>query len=152
MNHHSTPTSFEHSTTINAPIARVWDSLTDIEQMKAWMGEPEMALEIDTDWVIGSPIVVRGFLHAPFKCTGMVLAFEPTTCLAYTQLSSLSRLPDKPSSYTTLEFRMALVDDATSLKLRASGFPTASIFKHLEFYWGGTLEVLKRHVERRRAA
>ncbi|WP_426701378.1 SRPBCC family protein [Rhodanobacter sp. Col0626] len=149
MNHHSIPTSFEHSTTINAPVECVWDSLTDIEQMKAWMGDPDMALKIDADWVIGSPMVVKGVHYAPFKNTGTVLAFEPTTCLAYTHLSSLSRLPDQPSSYTTLEFRMALVDDATSLKLRASGFPTASIFKHLEFYWGGTLEILKRHVERR---
>lgn len=150
MNHYSAPTSFEHSIIINAPIEHVWDALTDVEQMKAWMGEPEMALQIDVDWVIGSPIVVRGVHHASFKNTGMVLAFEPETCLAYTHLSSLSRLPDKPSSYTTLEFRTATANDATSLKLRASGFPTASIFKHLEFYWRGTLEILKRHVERRR--
>lgn len=150
MNRHSISASFEHSTIIDSPIERVWDALTDIEQMKAWMGEPEMALEIDADWAIGSPIVVRGVHHASFKNTGMVLALEPPTRLAYTHLSSLSRLPDEPSSYTTLEFRMTPVDDATSLKLRASGFPTASIFKHLEFYWGGTLEVLRRHVERQR--
>jgi uncharacterized protein YndB with AHSA1/START domain len=150
MNHPSIPTSFEHITTINASIERVWDALIDIEQMKAWMGEPEMALEIDADWTVGSSIVVRGIHHVSFKNTGTVLAFEPTTRLAYTHSSSLSRLPDEPSSYTTLEFSMVLVDDATSLKLRATGFPTASIFKHLEFYWGGTLEVLKRHVERRR--
>jgi hypothetical protein len=117
--------------------------------MKTWMGEPEMAVQIDVDWVIGSPIVVKGVHHVPFKNTGTVLAFEPETCLAYTHLSSLSRLPDEPSSYTILEFRLATVNDATSLELRASGFPTASIFKHLEFYWGGTLEILKRHVERR---
>jgi uncharacterized protein YndB with AHSA1/START domain len=35
MNHPSIPTSFEHITTINAPIERVWDALIDIEQMKA---------------------------------------------------------------------------------------------------------------------
>lgn len=116
--------------------------------MKAWMGEPEMMLGIDTDWVIGSPIVVRGVHYGSFKNTGLVLAFEPRTRLAYTHLSSLSRLPDEPSSYTTLEFRVTEATHATSLKLRATGFPTASIFKHLDFYWGGTLEVLKRHVER----
>jgi hypothetical protein len=150
MNRHSVPLSFEHSIIINAPIEHVWDSLTDIEQMKAWMGEPEMALEINTDWVVGSPIVVRGVHHASFKNIGMVLAFEPSTCHAYTHLSSLSRLPDEPSSYTTLEFRIAMANDATFLELKASDFPTTSIFKHLEFYWGGTLEILKRHIERRR--
>jgi len=45
---------------------------------------------------------------------------------------------------------MTVANDGTSLKLRGSGFPTASIFKHLKFYWGGTLEILKQHVERRR--
>ena len=84
MDHHYAATSFEHSTTINVPIEQVWNSLTDIEQMKAWMGEPEMRLEIDTDSGISSSIVVSGMHHASFKNTGMVLAFEPKACLTYT--------------------------------------------------------------------
>jgi uncharacterized protein YndB with AHSA1/START domain len=145
MNH----SSFERSITINAPIALVWDALTDIEQMPAWMGEPEMALEIDVEWAVGSSIVMSGVHHAPFRNTGTILAFEPPTRLAYTHLSSLSQLPDAPSNYTTLEFRMTAVGEGTSLTLTASDSPTRSIFKHLEFYWAGTLEALKRHVERR---
>jgi len=67
MNHYSAPTSFELSIIINAPIERVWASLTDIEQMKTWMGELEMAVQIDVDWVIGSPIVVRGVHTFPSR-------------------------------------------------------------------------------------
>lgn len=147
MNDHSIPRSFEKSIGIHAPAASVWTHLTDIELMKAWMGEPEMALEIETNWVVGAPIVVRGFHHVSFKNAGRVLEFNPPGRLAYTHLSSLSRLPDEPASYVTFEFLLTSTGSATFLKLRARDFPTSSIFKHLRFYWGTTLEILKRHVE-----
>ena len=77
-----------------------------------------------------------------------VLAFEPPTVLRYSHLSSLSRLPDAPESYSVFEFRLAQRGGGTSLTVLLSGFPTESIRKHLEFYWRGTLGVLKRFVER----
>lgn len=142
------PPSFAHSVVIDAPVARVWRFLTDIGCMKAWMGEPEMALDVATDWVVGTPIVVRGVHHVPFENTGSVLAFDPPTRLAYSHRSSLSRLPEVPASYVTLDFLLQDAGGATTLTLTASGFPTASIYRHLQFYWGSTLEILKRQVER----
>lgn len=139
----------DRTTLINAPAHLVWDSLTRAELMKQWMGDPEMAVEVETDWIVGKPIVVRGFHHVRFKNSGVVLEFNPTTRLAYTHLSSLSRLPDEPGSYTTLEFNLSSTGDATSLGFVATGFPTDSIYKHLRFYWGGTLQILKQSVERR---
>jgi uncharacterized protein YndB with AHSA1/START domain len=149
MNHHVTPQLFEQIITIYAPVEQVWTLLTDIESMKTWMGEPEMMLEIETDWMIGAPIIVRGFHHVPFINIGTVLKFTPPAGLAYTHLSSLSHLPDEPGSYTTLEFILAPAGCTTNLQLRASGFPTSSIFKHLKLYWSGALEIFKQHVERR---
>lgn len=143
------PQSFEQTVIINAPASFVWDSLTQVEQMKDWMGEPEMEVGIETDWAVGGRIIVRGVHHVPFENTGTVLEFNPMTRLAYTHLSSLSRLPDEPKSYTTLEFYLVSTSDATSLTLVAIGCPTESIFQHLQFYWGGTLEILKQVVERR---
>lgn len=141
------PHSFEQSVIIHASAEDVWAHLADIERMKAWMGEPEMALEIETNWIIGSPIVVRGFHHVAFENAGIVLEFKPPARLAYTHLSSLSKLPDEPASHVTFEFLLTSAGSATWLKLTASDFPTVSIFKHLQFYWGTTLEILKRHVE-----
>lgn len=148
MPRQSAPTSFERCIAIKAPPRQVWRFLTDIELMQAWMGEPEMALAIATDWTVGSPIVVSGFHNVAFKNTGRVVAFEPAERLAYTHLSSLSRLPDKPENHTTLEFLLHAKGNATSLAFRAFQFPSASIFKHLEFYWRVTLEILRQHVER----
>ena len=141
--------SFEQSIFIDAPANAVWESLTHSHLMKEWMGEPEMAIEVETDWTVGGPIVVRGFHHVPFENTGAVLEFEPMARLAYTHLSSLSRLPDTPENYTTLEFTLESIGDTASIAFAATGFPSDTIFKHLQFYWSGTLEILKRHVERR---
>lgn len=147
MPRQSAPTSFERLIAIKAPSRHVWHFLTDTELMKSWMGEPEMALEVETNWIVGQPIVIRGFHHVSFKNTGNVVAFEPTERLAYTHLSSLSRLPDKPENHTTLEFLLNAEGNVTSLAFHAFRFPSASIFKHLEFYWRGTLEILRQHVE-----
>jgi uncharacterized protein YndB with AHSA1/START domain len=141
------PPSFTHSVLVAAPAARVWRFLTDIGCMKAWMGEPEMALEIATDWTVGAPIVVRGVHHLPFENIGTVLAFEPPRRLAYTHRSSLSRLPEVPESDTRLDFLLQDTGRAIALTLTASGFPSASIYRHLQFYWGSTLEILRRQVE-----
>lgn len=143
------PPFLDDTIAIRAPARIVWESLTHIESMQAWMGDPEMGVEVETLWNVGGPIVVRGFHHVRFENRGVVLRFEPQKALSYTHLSSLSRLPDQPQSYTTFEFNLAPVGQDTSLTLVASNFPTLSIFKHLQFYWTGTLRVLKRHAEQR---
>ena len=141
--------SLEQTILIDAPAKAVWDSLTQASSMKQWMGEPEMAIEIESDWTVGGPIIVRGFHHEPFENRGLVLAFEPAARLAYTHLSSLSRLADQPGNYTTLRFALGAVGGAASLTLVATNFPSDAIFRHLQFYWSGTLQILKRHVEQR---
>lgn len=145
---HVAPGSFDQYVLIKTPPWRAWRFLTDHGLMKAWMGEPEMALKIETNWIVGSPIAISGFHHGSFENTGRIVAFEPPGRLAYTHLSSLSRLEDTPENHTTLEFVLDEHDDATALTLKATGFPTHSIFKHLEFYWRGTLEILRRQAER----
>jgi uncharacterized protein YndB with AHSA1/START domain len=139
--------SFEQTILINASAAAVWDALTCVERMIVWMGEPEMKLEIEADWKVGSKITIRGFHHMDFENTGVIHEFKPMTQLTYTQLSSLSRLPDVPDNHTIISFNLRAIDDATSLSLLATRFPTESIFKHLQFYWRGTLQILKQYVE-----
>ncbi len=131
--HPSMATCFEQSVTIDAPARFVWEQLTRTERMKEWMGEPGMEIEIDTDWNVGGPIAVSGLLHhARVRNAGVVLEFKPPTRLSYTHLSSLSRLPDEPESYTTLAFAVQPEDDRTSLTLVR-----------------GTLGILKQQTEQR---
>jgi uncharacterized protein YndB with AHSA1/START domain len=133
---------------IKAPPSAVWDTLTNPDLIKQWMGEPEVEIEIITDWKVGSPIVTRGFHHIRFENKGTVLQFEPDKVLRYSHLSSLSRLPDKPENYSITEFSLTPLENQTSLTLSLTNFPTESIFKHLDFYWRTTLEIIKRLVEK----
>lgn len=143
--------TFRQTILIDAPIEVVWDSLSIPGRMKAWMGEQELEIGIDTDWSVGGPIVIRGYHHVRFENRGTVLEFVPRTRLSYTHLSSLSRLSaDEHANYTTLEFSLAPMDDTTSLTLAITGFPTESIFRHMDLYWRGTLEVLRLHAEQHR--
>ncbi|KAF1707079.1 SRPBCC family protein [Pseudoxanthomonas sacheonensis] len=143
--------TFHQTILVDAPIEVVWDSLSIPERMKTWMGEPELEIGIDTDWSVGSPIVIRGYHHVRFENRGTVLEFAPRTWLSYTHLSSLSRLSvDEQANYSTLRFSLTPMDDATSLTLTITGFPTESIFRHMDLYWRGTLEVLRLHAEQHR--
>jgi uncharacterized protein YndB with AHSA1/START domain len=138
----------ENSTTINARPSEVWRALTDPDLLKQWMAEPEMRLEIITDWKVGSSIIVKGHHHVDFENKGTVLDFERNSILRYSHLSSISRLPDKADSYTVIEFRLAPTEEnSTSLNITTSNFPSEPIFKPWKYYWRITIEVLKRFIE-----
>ena len=140
--------NISHVAVIDAPPPVVWRALTDPPMVIQWMAEPEVGLQIITEWKAGGQIIIKGFHHGRFENKGIVQDFEPNKLLRYTHLSSVSRLPDKPENYTTMEFRLEPVDDITRLTLTIINFPTESIFRHLEFYWKGTIVLLKDFVER----
>lgn len=133
---------------IDAPPRIVWRTLTDPDLMRKWMAEPEVGLEITTDWRVGSSIVVRGFHHVRFENTGIVLRFEPNSILQYSHQSSLSRLPDEPENYSIYTFRLTpMGEDSTSLTVEIANFPTESIFRHVEFYWRVTPRMMRQTAE-----
>ena len=133
---------------INAPLYAVWDALTQPGLMKSWMADSE--IEIVTTWEVGSPIITNvqaASYKTAFTNTGIVLQFEKGRVLEYSHLSSLSRLPDHPENYTVIRFTLHQEDDHTLIELKLSNFPTKSHYKHIDFYWTVTLDVLKRFVE-----
>ena len=108
----------------------------------------EEALEIETDWLPGSSIVIKSTSHwVDFEDKGIILMAEPLKVLQYSHLSSLSNLPDVPESHCILDFRLTELKDKTLLSLHISNFPTTAIFKHFQFYWNATLDVLKAWIE-----
>ena len=141
-------TTICNTTLIQSPASTVWKTLTDTDLMKQWMSEPEMNIEIQTDWSVGGSILISGFHHVQFENKGTVLQFEPDKILSYTHLNSVSRLPDIPESYTTIEFILTPVEKQTSLSVTLSNFPTETIFKHLDFYWRTTIELIKNTIEK----
>jgi uncharacterized protein YndB with AHSA1/START domain len=141
--------SIEKTVSISAPPAVVWEALTTPDLMKQWMADPEVGLDINTNWTIGSPLIIKGFLHKTFENKGTVLQFEPSKILEYSHLNSLSRLSDAPQNYSSCEFKLVPDGERTSLTITIRGFPTESIFKHLNFYWRVTAGILKKFIEAR---
>ncbi len=133
-----------------SPVA-VWQVLTDRAQIHRWLAEPQVAAQLETTWQVGSPIVIRGVHHVPFEARGTVQVCDPPTRLCYSQLSSLSGLPDVPESYAQIAFALRLLDPATDggtqLQLTIKRCATEAIYKHLEFYWGTTLRLIKAIAE-----
>ena len=139
---------FNKAVTINASTSQVWHILTTPELMKKWMISDDIEININTDWKVGGPMVIHGNMSGKnFENNGTVLQFEPEKILEYSHLSSTSRLPNRPESYSIIEFRLQPMENLTILTLTVSNFPTESIYKHLAFYWNVTLEVLKRMIE-----
>ena len=137
----------EKGITINSNPEIIWKTLTQPELMKLWMGEAEMQIEVDTQGDIHGPITMNGFYHVPFENSGVVLRYEPFSVLQYSQLSSLSRLADKPENYSVLMFKLTPGESQTLLTVNIENFPTDSIFKHLELYWNATLNIIKQIAE-----
>ncbi len=140
--------TIQKSIRIDASLNSVWEALTQPEQMKTWMSDSE--IEIVTDWEVGSPIIINVqdvSYKTAFTNTGIVLQFLKDKVLEYSHLSSLSRLPDQAENYTIIRFDLQPEEDHTLLELTLSNFPTESHYKHIDFYWTITLDVLKRFVE-----
>jgi uncharacterized protein YndB with AHSA1/START domain len=134
------------STIINAGPSKVWNALTDARLIKQWMSETE--IDIITNWTVGDTIIIKGDFHEhSFENKGVVLQFETEHLLKYNHLSSLSMLADEIENYTEIEFTLIPGNKQTTLALTLSNFPTETIYKHFEFYWGVTLEVLKKYIE-----
>jgi uncharacterized protein YndB with AHSA1/START domain len=135
---------------LDAPLSEVWEALTRPEQMKSWMSDSE--IEIVTTWEVGSPMIIHVqevSYKTAFTNTGTVLQFVKERILEYSHLSSISRLPDQAENYTIIRFTLRQEQDHTLLELSLSNFPTESHYKHIDFYWTVTLDVLKRFVEER---
>ncbi|SDC22915.1 SRPBCC family protein [Niabella drilacis] len=137
----------EKSIGINAGPDRVWKVLTVPALMLQWMGEPEMKLEVVTQWKVGLPLVIRGVHHLLFENRGIVLAADPGRRLQYSQLSSLSRLEEEDSNYSVFEFLLTPDGTQTRLSLTIKGFPADTIYRHLAFYWNTTVLKIKQVAE-----
>ncbi len=108
----------------------------------------ENEIEIITTWKVGSPIIIRGKLsEKAFENKGMVLQFKTNEVLQYSHLSSLSKLPSNPQSYSLIEFRLLPIRKQTELTVTVTNFPTEVIYKHLAFYWNVTPSILKKQIE-----
>jgi uncharacterized protein YndB with AHSA1/START domain len=144
----SLETTLNKTININAPVSKVWETLTTPALIKLWMEDSSTDIEIITDWVVGSPFIIRGNLHGfSLENKGTVLEFEPEKVFKYDYLSNLSNRPDKPENYSSIEFKLTQVENSTELTFTQSNFVTDVDYKHSKLYWNGTLERMRKVLE-----
>lgn len=134
---------------IASPPTMVWRALTDPARAVRWMSDEP--LELDTDWAVGGPIVLRGVLHGRlrFKNSGRIQAFEPARVLEYTHWSSLSRrvLPDVPENHVVIRLELHGTQTGTDVELTLSRLGNYAVYGHINYYWEIALAALKRQCE-----
>jgi uncharacterized protein YndB with AHSA1/START domain len=141
------PIGFEaiRTLTIDAPPAKVWDALTNPDQVRQYMHGTNLA----SDWQIGGPITWSGEWkgHA-YVDKGIVLEVEPETRLSYTHWSPMGGSEDRPENYHTVSFDLVDGGRSTSLTLTQDNNPTqAEADAMAENNWGPMLVGLKTTAE-----
>ena len=119
-------------TDIAAAPERVWDVLTDPEQLKElWFGA-----EVKTDWQQGSPITWSGEWEGkPYQDKGEILEVDPGRLLKLTHYSPLTGQPDVPENYHTLTYTLDGDGTATHLKLTQDNNASEEEAKHSQEMW-----------------
>ena len=109
-------------TEIDAPAARVWQTLTEPALVARYMHGTELV----TDWTVGSPIVWRGeWQGRSYEDKGEVLAFEPRRRLAVTHWSPLTGDADEPANYHHVTYELEPLDGGrTGLTLTHGNSPS----------------------------
>lgn len=132
------------STTIDAPIERVWDALTNPHLIKQFM----FGTEAVSDWKVGSPIVWRGVWQGkPYEDKGTILKMEPPHLLQYSHFSPLSGAPDLPENYHTLTYVLTAKGDKTLVELSQDNNASDEEVQHSTGMWQQLLVSLKKVLE-----
>lgn len=134
----------EQSTTIAAPIARVWEALTSPELIRQWF----FGVDTETDWKKGSPIVHRGqYRGKPYEDRGEILEIAPPRLLVHSHWSPVSGLPDAPEHYERVSWELSEREDGTELTIREPNLASEEARATSEQSWRLVLENLKKLLE-----
>jgi uncharacterized protein YndB with AHSA1/START domain len=130
---------------INAPVANVWQALTDPDLIKQYF----FGVDVITDWKKGSPIIYKGEWEGKaFEEKGTVLDVEPEKFLYTNYWSVFSGLPDEPENYQSVSYDLESDGDTTTLTVTQGDIPTKEAAEHSQKNWEMVLNGLKDVAEK----
>jgi uncharacterized protein YndB with AHSA1/START domain len=133
------------STTVDAPVAKVWDALTNPDVIRQYM----FGATVTSDWKKGSPIAWTGeWKGKPYEDKGVILEIEPERRLQYTHFSPLSGQPDRPENYHTVTIVVVPDGGHTTVRLEQDHNATEEAREHSERNWTTMLEGMKKLLEK----
>jgi uncharacterized protein YndB with AHSA1/START domain len=132
------------NTTVNAPISKVWDALTNPETVKQWF----FGTNLKTTWAVGTPILWTGEWEGnPYEDKGIVLAYEHENFAKYNYWSSFSGTEDIPENYANISYQVSENEGITLLKITQDNFKDAEAMAHSENNWKPMMEEMKKLIE-----
>ena len=132
------------TTTINAPVSKVWQALVNPETIKQYL----FNTEVISDWKEGSPIIYRGEWEGkPFEDKGKILKIEPEKQLMSTHWSPLSGVPDTPENYHTVTYTLSGKGDSTDVTITQDNNASEQEKEHSEQNWRTVLDGMKKLLE-----
>jgi uncharacterized protein YndB with AHSA1/START domain len=130
--------------TINAPVEKVWEALTDPAQIKKYF----FGSETITDWKKGSPIIYRGIWEGtPYEDKGVITDIVKDKFIHYTYWSSFSGTADIPENYANISYTLSSSPEGTTLTITQDGFATHDKLRHSEDNWGQVLDNIRKLLE-----
>ncbi|KIA72879.1 ATPase [Arthrobacter sp. Leaf145] len=102
------------SATIDAPLEKVWDALTDPALIRQYF----LGTNVTTSWRVGEPITYEGEYNGKtYEDKGTILVFDPPIRLKTTHFSPASGLADIPENHHTVEYLLAGTPDGTTVTI-----------------------------------
>jgi len=134
------------STTIDVPVAMVWDALTSPKMIKQYM----FGTDAVSDWKEGSSIVWKGeWQRRKYEDKGVILQLKPKRMIQYTHFSPLSGQPDLPENYHTVTVELSSDGAQTTISLSQDNNATEQAREHSEENWKMMLDGLKKLLEKK---
>jgi uncharacterized protein YndB with AHSA1/START domain len=131
-------------TTINAPVATVWNALVNPEVIKQYM----FGTNVVSEWKKGSAIAWKGIWQGKtYEDKGTILELRPERTLRYSHFSPLSGVPDVPENYHTVTIELSREGNSTIVSLSQDNNPTEEAQSHSEKNWTMMLMSLKKLLE-----
>jgi uncharacterized protein YndB with AHSA1/START domain len=133
------------SITIDAPVAKVWDALTNPAVIKQYM----FGTNVVSDWKEGRPIVWKGeWQGKTYEDKGVILKLERERTIQYSHFSPLAGLPDVPENYHTVTVVLSSEGAWTLVSLTQDRNATEQEREHSAQNWGMMLDALKSLLEK----
>jgi uncharacterized protein YndB with AHSA1/START domain len=132
------------TTTIYAPVSKVWQALVNPEIIKQYL----FNTEVISDWKVGSPITYKGEWEGKaFEDKGEILEIEPEKTLKSTHWSPLSGVPDSPENYHTVTYTLSDQGGKTGVTITQDDNASEEEKAHSEKNWQTVLQGMKKLLE-----
>ena len=132
------------TTTVHAPIARVWSALIDPEQIKQYL----YGTQATSDWKVGSAITYAGeWQGQPYEDHGTILDLTPPTLFRSTYFSPLGGKQDIPENYHTITWSLEDRGDDTHVEVTQDNNESEDAARKAEANWTSVLTELKKLLE-----